>query len=514
MVGGGLATGHALGPAAARADAPSGAWTTTLGGPGDDVARRAAPAPEGWFVGGSYEQTAALGASALPAVAGRSDAWLARVDASGAPVWTRAFGSTGPDYVFDVDADAAGHVVAVGAFSQTVDFGGRSATSRGSIDTFVAAFEPSGALTWLAVAGGPAPDGANEVAVPPAGGAFVTGNTYGDFTVGTETFAWRGRAGEATQDAWVLAYAPDGGLAWARAIGGPGDDMGRAISVAPDGAVLVGGSFAETASLDTLSVTSAGARDAWLARYDGAGALQWVKRFGGVGDDYLRGVDVDGAGHIVVSGVFAGPIDIGDIALTSSAGSADIFVASLDPDGATRWAIALGGAGPDEGAELEVDAAGVITVAGELSGSFTIGDQPYASAGSRDVVVARLDADGHVLWSAIGGGPGDDVNYCLAIRGDQALLTAGTFKGTATFSGDVRTAVGGADSYLWALGAAPTPSPDAGVSPDAGSGGEPAGCACRAGPPSSAPFLVLAALVARGRRRRARRVSSHNQESP
>ena len=68
-------------------------------------------------------------------------------------------------------------------------------------------------------------------------------------------------------------------------------------------------------------LTSGGSGDVFVAEYTPLGALVWAKRFGGPIDDNGRGIAVDGAGNVVVTGSFYGTADFGTHTLTSNAGS-------------------------------------------------------------------------------------------------------------------------------------------------------------------------------------------------
>ena len=62
---------------------------------------------------------------------------------------------------------------------------------------------------------------------------------------------------------------------------------GRGIATDPQGNIYVAGRFSGTATFgDTNSpLTSYGDSDAFLAKYNNQGRLQWARKFGGVGFD-------------------------------------------------------------------------------------------------------------------------------------------------------------------------------------------------------------------------------------
>src|SRR6516165_4971092 len=142
-------------------------------------------------------------------------------------------------------------------------------------------------------------------------------------------------------------------------MGGPGIDVGTGVAADGAGNVYVSGTLWGTATFGTVSLTSAGGTDAFVAKLDSAGNVPWAKHLGGAGDDAGVGIAVDGSGNAYVTGVFSGTATFGTVSLTS-AGDTDIFVAKLDGAGNVAWAKRMGGSGDDAGVGIAVDGAGGI----------------------------------------------------------------------------------------------------------------------------------------------------------
>src|SRR5262245_35466721 len=68
------------------------------------------------------------------------------------------------------------------------------------------------------------------------------------------------------------------GYAWIRSAGGPGDDFARGIAVDGAGNTFLTGDFEGTCSFGNTNVTSNGGRDLFLAKYDQQGDLLWVRQ--------------------------------------------------------------------------------------------------------------------------------------------------------------------------------------------------------------------------------------------
>ena len=97
-------------------------------------------------------------------------------------------------------------------------------------------------------------------------------------------------------------------------------------------------------------------QDAFVARYNRAGTLLWVRQAGGFTNDDARGVATDGQGNAYVTGGFGEVATFSQFTL-KSAGQSDIFVAKYDPEGQLLWVRQAGGSGVDLGRGIALDGA-------------------------------------------------------------------------------------------------------------------------------------------------------------
>ncbi len=132
---------------------------------------------------------------------------------------------------------------------------------------------------------------------------------------------------------------------------------GVAVAVDNLGNTLLIGDFAGAVDFGGGALTSAGQTDVFVAKLDSAGAFVWAKRFGDNQAQNGRGIAVDGAGNVFITGSFASKIDFGGGALTT-AGGTDVFVAKFDPDGNHLWSKRFGDAQAAERKAVAVDLAG------------------------------------------------------------------------------------------------------------------------------------------------------------
>src|SRR5262249_37137215 len=152
----------------------------------------------------------------------------------------------------------------------------------------------------------------------------------------------------ASQDVFIAAYSSTGAYRWAISFGGGTDAFGYAIATTSGGDVVVTGQIGGRVNLGCGSMsTSSSSHDAFLARYSGAsGSCQWVKFVGGPAEDSGTGVAVAPNGDVVMVGYFQSTANFGGGAITS-VGLSDIFVARYSSQGAYLWAQTVGGSGDD-----------------------------------------------------------------------------------------------------------------------------------------------------------------------
>ena len=371
-------------------------WARRAGGPGYDVAQGVAlDAGGNIYVTGAYEGVADFGTNSLTntTLTSYSDIVLARYDAAGNSVWAR---SAGAEFAHDegtaVAVDGAGNLLVAGR-SVLETFAGVPVANTGRI--LVAKFTSAGTEVWAWKAGsysGGNLDIATGVAADGAGNVLVTGTFHSPLAAfGGGTFTNRGNS-----DIFLARLDSAGTLQWARQAGGAGEDTASGVALAADGSAYVAGATGGAGSFSpTNNVASlAGAfTDGFVAKYAGDGAVTWVRQFGGAGVAAARGVAVDAAGTVHLTGYFSGAATFGTNSLNGITGSYDAFLARLDAAGNVAFAQQAGGAdlSGDFGLAVGVDGAGNSVITGYFSGTSTAGGGTLASAGGEDVLLTRFN---------------------------------------------------------------------------------------------------------------------------
>ncbi len=126
--------------------------------------------------------------------------------------------------------------------------------------------------------------------------------------------------------------------------------------------------------------------------------LTWSAFLGGGGEDSASDIAFDGSGNVYVTG--RGFFTWGT-PLRPPAGGYDVFVAKLDANGVLLWNTFLGGASDDSAFGITVDVSGRVYVAGRSAATWGAPLLQWAAPSfSSDAFVAKLDSNGALMWNA------------------------------------------------------------------------------------------------------------------
>jgi len=462
-------------------------------------------------------------------------AFLSKIDGTGSLEWTSYLG--GSDGMgLGVAVDASGNAYATG-WTRSSDFpfsGGFDSTLGGVLDAFVAKVDASGALVWASYLGGSGDDyGFRQgIAVDAVGNVYVTGGTSSsDFP---STGGFDSTLG-GTGDAFVTKVdAAGSSLAWSSFLGGSGYDEGNDVVTDGTGNAYVSG---VTTSPDFPSGggfdMSLGGTDAFVAKIDATGSLTWSSFLGGSAQEQVGDVAVDGSGNVFVTGWTDSYDFPSGGGFDTNLDGRDAFLTKVNAAGASlAWSSYLGGwASVEYGWGVAVDGVGNVYLTGTTNSPDFPVDGGFDDSwnGDDDAFVTKVNASGSsVVWSSYLGGSGREWGLSIA-TGDAGRVYVTGFTDSADFPG-----LGGATGYGFVTridacatcgdgccaaaedcaacpddcGGCPEPTPDLDTgdgSVDAGGGGSGA-CSCSLGaaPPRSWAMecaITVAIAILRRRRR-------------
>lgn len=224
---------------------------------------------------------------------------------------------------------------------------------------------------------------------------------------------------------------------WAKQAGGSYYELATDISSDKNGHMLVTGSFSSASvmigSTQLTNGSLSNMSDFFIAKYDTAGNVIWVRSYGGMLSDDAFGVTSDLSGNIFVTGMFnSDTFIIGSDTLhcTDPMGdSADVFVAAFDPLGNPLWARSAAGMGLDEANGIATDPAGNVYITGEFD-SDTIHFGPQflvnnATGNSYDAFLVKYDGGGNVIWTNAFGGTNYEFSKSITVDANGIVTIAG-----------------------------------------------------------------------------------------
>ena len=244
-----------------------------------------------------------------------------------------------------------------------------------------------------------------------AQGAAVSLTPQGDVVVaGSVTGPFDGSLGS-NSDMLVAKFSANGEKQFATSVPSSGDDFATAVSVGADGSIYLGGKSAGT-----------GGGGAYVAHLDAGGKVLQQRVIDGAGVDGVTAFAVDGSGNL--------------LALTRENGQA--LLHKLDGQDLTNE---LGQAsfGTADARAIAVAADGSIAVVGATSSALP--DNPsYPAGDGRDGFVTRLAADLSGASTTYVGGTGDDQIDSVSFSGSDIYVGGRT---TSSLNGPLRGKVDG-----------------------------------------------------------------------
>lgn len=230
---------------------------------------------------------------------GSLDGYVVKIDLNGNLLWSKSYGGSGNEYLYDIqNTSDGGYVLA-----------GRTDSYSGSLDAYVAKVDVSGTLQWSKSFGVSSNDYAFSC-LQTSDGGYVT-------------VAASQEAGYTNYQYLITKLDASGNVVWAKSHGSYDDEGPRKLIITSDGGFLIGGT----------SRYRNGTPDCLVSKHDAAGNLQWIKTFGGDGADDVWALKESPDGNYLITG------------FTDSygAGGRDVFLTKFDKNGNTLWANTYGG---------------------------------------------------------------------------------------------------------------------------------------------------------------------------
>ncbi|MBX2906984.1 MAG: Ig-like domain-containing protein [Taibaiella sp.] len=371
---------------------PTLEWATYFGGPSSDYARSVAIQPNGNIcISGHTNSTsgiATVGAyqtSFSTGAIGNADAFLAVFTEAGSLLWATYLGGTGNDFVLASATDDSSNIYIGGVTNSSSGMatsGAAQTTAGGSSDGFLARFGNDGSLHWCSYFGGGAGDYLRGLATDSAN-VYITG--YTGSTSGIATAGVYQSSNGGMDDAFIAKFNSIGHLQWASYFGGPATDLAYGLA-ASHGRVMVAGETASTSGIASsgayLGAYVGGSRDGFVAEFNAVGTLTRSTYLGGAGQDHLFSVAIANDAIYLAGYTGSAGITTAGAYQPTLNGTSDGWLMKLSAEAVPVWSTYFGGDISDELNDVSVHGANVFVGGSTISTTGIATPDGFQLAGS------------------------------------------------------------------------------------------------------------------------------------
>ncbi len=198
----------------------------------------------------------------------------------------------------------------------------------------------------------------------------------------------------------ITRYVEAGNSVWRKHYGDNGKNKGMSIDTDEYGNSIVTGMISNTVEFETTTFDSYGFQDIFIVKNDADGNELWARRAGS--HKWDAGVDVvlDETGSIYIVGYYREEANFDGIILPYEGDKKNAFVAKYDPDGNIQWVKGFGGLGIDEALSVGISQNGIIYVTGYFEDTVTFDNVNLSSEEGQRLFLLRMDANtGNVVWA-------------------------------------------------------------------------------------------------------------------
>jgi gliding motility-associated-like protein len=352
--------------------------------------------------------------------------------------WVQHAGTKDKNTAYSVATDAEGNSFITGHFHESINFGGKklvnSSNAPGSFSAFIAKLDPAGNVIW-AKNGLGLVSRSYAVTVDKQGNSYMAGYTFDYVTFGDKTIGI-----QVNSELFVAKYSSNGELQWITT-DLASYDFGRDLDIKVDaagncyvaGGIIAGGYGSEMTYYNTSYVGG------YIFKLNAEGKQVYRAGLGNI-TAYNLALSESGEKFYVLGNlVKTGYIDDNR---PVSAGMTDIVLASYNAtSGKVEWIEKFGSSSEELGTGLEVDKQGNIYISGTMTADLDMQGKIVKAKGGVDILLAKLNQTGTVLWAQNAGSTTDDYVTNLALDKSESPYITGTYSGTATFGTKSYTAI-------------------------------------------------------------------------
>jgi gliding motility-associated-like protein len=397
-------------------------FQNTIGGDDYEEQNALIQLSDGYLLGGNSRSSAGSG-EVQSSMYGNYDFWIVRTDLALNPIWDKAFGGNGEDWLRAMIPTSDGGFLAAG-YSNSGISGVKSQANRGDYDFWVVKFDADGNLIWEKTFGGTGDDECYALLESKDNSGYFLGG-FSNSNISPD----KSKNGFGDLDFWLIKIDNQGNRLWDRTIGGPGREQFHNMIWTSDNQIaLVGGTSSQPEKNDVGSDPMRGGVDFWLVKFDPEMQnISWNHRFGGASEDFAYTlVERKFTNGFLLGGTSKSPGVVGgnctNCKKSQFYGDRDFWVVETDFDGKMLREWSFGGSGLDVCYQIVETAFGQIYLGG-VSDSPKSGNKSADFYGDYDFWTVFLDQTGQMTWQkAYGGEKADALTKIYQNRDGSYLL--------------------------------------------------------------------------------------------
>jgi len=253
----------------------------------------------------------------------------------------------------------------------------------------------------------------------------------GDF-VETAQFGQEEVVSNGSSDIFIARYDENGEIIQVQSLGGENEELFKFLNVDNEDNIIISIMFTDFITINGTEYTSLGGQDVLLIKFNSDLSFQWVKHYGTGLTDYVKGMDMDEDGNILLFGKFKNEIDFDDITLTSS-GSTDMYIAKYNADGEIIFAFSEGGSSYEDANSIAVGANDEFYISGTFYNETIINGETISTENPTGIFLAKYNSAGEFQWIEVIDGTNLLPSVFLAANKDGSIYISGGFQGNIVF---------------------------------------------------------------------------------
>ena len=252
-----------------------------------------------------------------------------------------------------------------------------------------------------------------------------------------------------TQDAFLAKLDTFGQVQWIKYLQGIYAENFTALHILPNGNVLAAASFKASARYNQTTWSNIRInQDCILLEIDpNQGNVLWQQILPGNNNRRITSITSDSLGNFYLGGWFTGDMNW-PLHSFSSVGGTDLFIAKFDTSKTPNWVIHEGGVSEDILTQMEYSNGKIIGV-GYLCANRYNGAFGLGSSGIYDGMYFQIDANtGGTIWAKKIGGTGSEYIRSLTTNHNGKVWICGTHDGDLRFNKSILPKAQGEDFFL------------------------------------------------------------------